>query len=177
MLFDWRTSPGAWYFMATGIFPIMHVVALRRDLYEQRPWLAQSLYKAFEQARAAAVERPRNPRVLHHLTRIADASSGKKAPLGRKGAGNRLPILHEAPFFHAISIHDVHITVAIHQASWACISPAGPGARSPGRHLATLISPASRARPDECGSDPVVTGSLPHSSEQGTQFGWLTLPE
>jgi 4,5-dihydroxyphthalate decarboxylase len=45
------------YFADTGIFPIMHVVVLRRDLYEQRPWLAQSLYKAFEQARLAAVGR------------------------------------------------------------------------------------------------------------------------
>jgi 4,5-dihydroxyphthalate decarboxylase len=42
------------YYTATGIFPIMHVVVLRRDVYDQRPWLAQSLYKAFEQARAVA---------------------------------------------------------------------------------------------------------------------------
>jgi 4,5-dihydroxyphthalate decarboxylase len=45
------------YFAATGIFPIMHVVVLRRDVYEQRPWLAQSLYKAFEQARQEAEAR------------------------------------------------------------------------------------------------------------------------
>jgi 4,5-dihydroxyphthalate decarboxylase len=45
------------YFTETGIFPVMHVVVLRRDVYEQRPWLAQSLYKAFEQARRGAAAR------------------------------------------------------------------------------------------------------------------------
>jgi 4,5-dihydroxyphthalate decarboxylase len=45
------------YFAETGIFPVMHVVVLRRDVYEQRPWLAQSLYKAFEQARRDAAAR------------------------------------------------------------------------------------------------------------------------
>jgi 4,5-dihydroxyphthalate decarboxylase len=45
------------YFADTGIFPVMHVVVLRRDVYEQRPWLAQSLYKAFEQARRGAAAR------------------------------------------------------------------------------------------------------------------------
>ena len=45
------------YYATTGIFPIMHVVVLRRDVYEARPWLAQSLYKAFEEARQAASRR------------------------------------------------------------------------------------------------------------------------
>ncbi|HEY1575246.1 MAG TPA: ABC transporter substrate-binding protein [Pseudonocardiaceae bacterium] len=45
------------YYRATGVFPIMHVIALRRDVYERRPWLAQSLYKAFTRAKAVATER------------------------------------------------------------------------------------------------------------------------
>ena len=35
------------YYQKTKIFPIMHVIAIRRSVYEQHPWVAQSLYKAF----------------------------------------------------------------------------------------------------------------------------------
>ena len=42
------------YFAATGIFPIMHVVVVRRDVYEKYPWVAQSLYKALLQAKQEA---------------------------------------------------------------------------------------------------------------------------
>lgn len=35
------------YFERTGIFPVMHVVAIRREVYEQFPWVAVSLLKGF----------------------------------------------------------------------------------------------------------------------------------
>jgi len=45
------------YFKKTGIFPIMHVIVMRRDVYEKNRWIARSLYKAFEEAKALAFER------------------------------------------------------------------------------------------------------------------------
>jgi 4,5-dihydroxyphthalate decarboxylase len=42
------------YYQRTRIFPIMHVVAIRREIYEQHRWVAQSLFKGFVEAQRMA---------------------------------------------------------------------------------------------------------------------------
>jgi 4,5-dihydroxyphthalate decarboxylase len=51
-LFDPAGPAEEEYFGRTGIFPIMHVVVLRRDVYERNRWLARSLFDAFEESKA-----------------------------------------------------------------------------------------------------------------------------
>ncbi len=54
------------YFRATGIFPIMHLIAIRRDAYDADPWIARNLLTAFETAKQRSDERladPMSPRM------------------------------------------------------------------------------------------------------------------
>ena len=45
------------YFKRTGIFPIMHLIGVRRELAEAHPWLPGAVFKAFERAKTIALEK------------------------------------------------------------------------------------------------------------------------
>ncbi len=55
---DYRERERA-YYQTTGIFPIMHTVVVREALYREQPWVAESLYKAFVQAKEWALAQMR----------------------------------------------------------------------------------------------------------------------
>jgi 4,5-dihydroxyphthalate decarboxylase len=52
---DFRAAEES-YFQRTGLFPIMHLVGIRRSLVEAHPWLAPSVLKAFTKAKAIALD-------------------------------------------------------------------------------------------------------------------------
>lgn len=44
------------YFKRTGVFPIMHILGLRRSIAEQHPWLPAALFKAFSKSKDVALD-------------------------------------------------------------------------------------------------------------------------
>ena len=56
MFEDYRPIEEA-YYRKTGIYPIMHVLAMRREVYDRFPWVAMNLLEAFEEAKERAVTR------------------------------------------------------------------------------------------------------------------------
>ena len=86
------------FFQETGVYPIMHVIAIRRDIFEQNRWIAMNLYKAFEEAKERSIERLSDitasqvpiPWVATLVEEVSDDFGGEFWPYGVK---NNLPTL------------------------------------------------------------------------------------
>ena len=53
------------YWQKTGLFPIMHLIGIRKTLVEKHPWLATSIYKAMLEAKAIALREVRDITALY----------------------------------------------------------------------------------------------------------------
>lgn len=56
------------HFKRTGVFPIMHAVAIRRDVLERNKWIAESLYEAFDAAKNYALTKMKYPGSIRYMT-------------------------------------------------------------------------------------------------------------
>jgi 4,5-dihydroxyphthalate decarboxylase len=56
------------FYKRTKIYPIMHLVAIRKDVYEKHPFIATSLYDAFVKSKKIALEKMFNLRALRYMT-------------------------------------------------------------------------------------------------------------
>ena len=52
---DYRSTEKA-YFSKTGIFPIMHAVAIRKSLVKQNPWIIEAVFNAYSQSKQEAYD-------------------------------------------------------------------------------------------------------------------------
>ncbi len=55
------------YYRRTHIFPIMHLVAIKKTVYEKNPWVARALYNAFEAAKDAALAEMKFTAALRYM--------------------------------------------------------------------------------------------------------------
>jgi 4,5-dihydroxyphthalate decarboxylase len=52
------------YYKKTGIFPIMHVLGLKQEIVDKHPWVPINMFQAFQRAKAIAMARMANPRIV-----------------------------------------------------------------------------------------------------------------
>ena len=55
------------YYQRTQIFPIMHLVAIKRSTYERHPHIAKPLFDAFNQSKEVALQRMKNLAALRYM--------------------------------------------------------------------------------------------------------------
>jgi 4,5-dihydroxyphthalate decarboxylase len=68
------------YYLKTGIFPIMHTIILKQEVYGKNPWIAVSLFKAFSVAKDIITKRFSETAALHVTLPwvVAEAEQTKK---------------------------------------------------------------------------------------------------
>jgi 4,5-dihydroxyphthalate decarboxylase len=52
------------FYRKTGMFPIMHVVGIKQEIIEHYPWVPINMFHAFNEAKAIAMKRMENPRIV-----------------------------------------------------------------------------------------------------------------
>ncbi len=50
----------------TGVWPIMHIIAMRKRILDENPWVARNLYNAFEESKRRSMERLFDPAVSRY---------------------------------------------------------------------------------------------------------------
>ena len=74
----------------TGVWPIMHIIAIRRAVLDANPWIARNLYNAFLESKRRSLERLMDPAVSRYplawlpfyARRMADMFAGDPFPYG-----------------------------------------------------------------------------------------------
>jgi len=106
------------YYQQTGIWPIMHIIAMRRRILDENPWVARNLYNAFLESKNRSVERLLDPAVSRYPLpwlpaygrRMADLFGGDPFPYGieanRATVGQLLSYAHQQGIAHRLAAPD-----------------------------------------------------------------------
>jgi len=114
-LFEDTSGAERAYFERTGIFPIMHVIAIRTEIYERHRWIAQSLYKGFVQAQRMAYQDLREtaglkimlPWLIDHLAETERIMGRDFWPYGIEPNRNTLSTLMRYHYDQGLSLRQL----------------------------------------------------------------------
>lgn len=102
----------------TGVWPIMHIIALRRQVLAEHPWVARNLYNAFLESKQRSVERLLDPAVSRYPLpwlptygrEMADLFGGDPFPYGvepnRRTVDELLRYTHQQGIAHQLATSD-----------------------------------------------------------------------
>ncbi|HEX5117475.1 MAG TPA: ABC transporter substrate-binding protein [Pseudonocardiaceae bacterium] len=105
-------------YQRTGVWPIMHIIAMRRQVLADNPWVARNLYNAFAESKQRSVERLLDPAVSRYplpwLTtygrRMSDLFDGDPFPYGiepnRRTVDQLLRYAHQQGIAHRLATAD-----------------------------------------------------------------------
>lgn len=97
-LFPDPVAEGVRYYRETGIYPINHGMAIRREIVEKHPWVVLNIFKMFERANEIA-EAQRMEHVENHLNAgliTAEVADALRVPLFRHGIKANQKVLETA---------------------------------------------------------------------------------
>lgn len=78
------------YYQRTGVWPIMHIIAMKKQILDDNPWAARNLYNAFLESKRRSLERLLDPAVSRYplawlptyARRMRDFFGGDPFPFG-----------------------------------------------------------------------------------------------
>jgi 4,5-dihydroxyphthalate decarboxylase len=105
-------------YQRTGVWPIMHIIAMRRQVLADNPWVARNLYNAFLESKQRSVERLLDPAVSRYPLpwlatygrRMCDLFDGDPFPYGvepnRRTVDQLLRYAHQQGIAHRLATAD-----------------------------------------------------------------------
>ena len=114
------------YYQRTGFFPIMHLVVIRKEVYQENPWAAKSIFDAFQLAFSTQLERLRStgvlacalPWLMSDLEEIEEVFGDEHWPYGIAKNQALLERMTQASFEQGLSARKLEVEELFAEETW-----------------------------------------------------------